>query len=162
MTTFKNLLLLIVLITLCSSNLNAQSLSPEIISNAGGNFENQAVGTLSWTIGEVVTESFEGSDITLTQGFQQSELKLSSIKEELPFTIKVFPNPTSDLLFIEGEFDKEYLVRLLSVNGKVLKANHISDSNTSIKIIDLPSSNYFLQIVDESTLNNNIYKIIKQ
>lgn len=51
---------------LISINLHAQ----QVVASAGGYFEGNNV-TLSWTLGEPVTETFTGSDVILTQGFQQ-------------------------------------------------------------------------------------------
>lgn len=47
-------------------NVNAQ----QVIASAGGYFENDNI-SLSWTVGEPVTETFAGVDLILTQGFQQ-------------------------------------------------------------------------------------------
>jgi len=44
--------------------------SQEVISSAGGYYQNENI-SLSWTLGEPVIETFEGSGLILTQGFQQ-------------------------------------------------------------------------------------------
>ncbi|MBE0637328.1 MAG: T9SS type A sorting domain-containing protein [Bacteroidales bacterium] len=53
-------------IMFASMNTNAQ----QVIASAGGYFENDNV-SLSWTVGEPVTETFIGAEMILTQGFQQ-------------------------------------------------------------------------------------------
>jgi hypothetical protein len=65
MNKAKTLLLLIVAFVL-SANVHTQ----EVIASAGGYFENEDI-SISWTIGETVTETFIGNDIIFTQGFQQ-------------------------------------------------------------------------------------------
>lgn len=51
--------------------LYSQSLTPEVVSASGDYFE-AVNGSLSWTLGEVATETFESGNTILTQGFQQT------------------------------------------------------------------------------------------
>jgi hypothetical protein len=48
----------------------AQSLSPEVIASSGDYYEN-ANASLSWTLGEIATETYSAGGSILTQGFQQ-------------------------------------------------------------------------------------------
>ncbi|OQX82230.1 MAG: hypothetical protein B6D64_00925 [Bacteroidetes bacterium 4484_276] len=57
-------------IWLSATVLYGQSVSPEVIATSGGYFENAEI-SLSWTLGETVTETFSSGNVTLTQGFQQ-------------------------------------------------------------------------------------------
>jgi hypothetical protein len=52
--------------------LNAQSLSPQVIASSGSYFSNGS-GSLSWTLGETMTETFIAGSSQLTQGFQQPD-----------------------------------------------------------------------------------------
>jgi hypothetical protein len=63
-------IIIIVICIILTANLNAQSLSPVVLASSGGYFESGTV-SLSWTLGEMATETFSGSNIILTQGFQQ-------------------------------------------------------------------------------------------
>lgn len=47
-----------------------QTISPEVVATSGDFFSTSSV-SLSWTCGEIMTETFTGSNIILTQGFQQ-------------------------------------------------------------------------------------------
>jgi hypothetical protein len=62
--------LLISIFTIVSVNLFAQSISPTVISTAGG-YSTGTTASLSWTLGEVATETLSNGSYTLTQGFQQ-------------------------------------------------------------------------------------------
>lgn len=53
-----------------SSFLSAQSLSPVVVSSSGDHFQ-ATNGSVSWTLGELVTETYASTNIVLTQGFQQ-------------------------------------------------------------------------------------------
>lgn len=78
----KNLFLL--LLSFMSWNLYAQTLSPTVISSAGG-YSTGTTVTLSWTLGELATETLSNGSIILTQGFQQPGVLVS-----LTTNIKVF------------------------------------------------------------------------
>jgi len=47
-----------------------QSRAQQVVASAGGYYEGDNI-SLSWTLGETVTETFTGDGIILTQGFQQ-------------------------------------------------------------------------------------------
>jgi hypothetical protein len=59
------ILAVLAIIMLCS-----QAKAQQVIASAGGYYEGETV-TLSWTLGEPVTETFSGGGVILTQGFQQ-------------------------------------------------------------------------------------------
>ena len=65
----KKVYLFIGLVSVCFFNVNAQ----EIISTSGDYFEN-TTGSISWTIGESMIETYTNGSEILTQGFQQSRL----------------------------------------------------------------------------------------
>jgi len=67
----------------------AQSLSPEVIASSGDYYEN-ANASLSWTLGEIATETYSGGSNILTQGFQQP--------------IGVTVKGVDILVFLEGPF----------------------------------------------------------
>src|SRR6478609_5245841 len=79
----------------------AQSLTPEVVATSGDFFSTTA-GSLSWTLGEPVVETFSNVASTLTQGFQQCEINLSGIDElNTDVCISVYPNPTSGMIYIQ-------------------------------------------------------------
>ena len=51
--------------------ISAQSLSNQVIANGGGHMEVSQAGSISYTLGELFFETYQG-DINLTQGFQQA------------------------------------------------------------------------------------------
>ena len=85
---------------------NAQSISPEVVATSGEHFQN-GTSQLSWTLGEVMIDTYSAGGTIVTQGFHQTQLTVTSIDESNPFSlnVNVFPNPTSQFLNIgvEGE-----------------------------------------------------------
>ena len=88
----KNLLI-ISLFLFSTASISAQ----QVISSAGSTKEN-----ISWTIGEVVTETTIG-DFCVLQGFNQSDdlgpASIEFVKSTIEFNI--YPNPVTDKLIIE-------------------------------------------------------------
>jgi hypothetical protein len=76
--------LFLLLLSFLSLSLFAQTLSPTVISSAGG-YSTGTTVTLSWTLGELATETLSTGSITLTQGFQQP-----SVLAGLALNVKVF------------------------------------------------------------------------
>lgn len=68
--------------------------------------------------------------------------------------IKIFPNPASDYIQIEGEFQKMILKNVLGVE---MNANF---NNNTVDMSNLPKGIYFLEIINNS--KSNIYKIFKE
>ncbi len=66
MPKMKKLMIYICIIGLCSLSINAQ----EIIT-ASGDYYESSNASLSWTIGESMTETYTDGTTILTQGFQQ-------------------------------------------------------------------------------------------
>ena len=50
--------------------LNAQTISPQVISTSGSSYS-AGGNSVSWTLGQIATETYSLPSVTLTQGFQQ-------------------------------------------------------------------------------------------
>jgi hypothetical protein len=74
----KGLALLTIFYLIYWSSASCQLSSPEVIATAGGFFTGTSL-TQSWTIGESITETFSGSSIIATQGFQQPGNELAKL-----------------------------------------------------------------------------------
>ena len=63
--------------------------------------------------------------------------------------IKVYPNPTSSKINIEG-LDGKYQIDILNVHGSKCKSVNFYGSSTVIDISDLPSALYIFSITNET------------
>ena len=136
--------------------IHAQDVHQNVIGNSGDYYQNTQ-GSLTWTLGELMTQTFKNGDNTLTQGFNQSNLTVTSIsKADFDFNIKVYPNPVTDILIIESDSQslKYYLYNLI---GEIISVGSLNNNREIVDFTSLPSGIYILQIGDVKT-----HKIIKQ
>jgi len=139
--------------------INAQ----ELISTAGNSHSNTN-GSISYTIGEPVIETFAGANNILTQGFQQSNLVVTAI-DELPgldFEISAFPNPATEIVKLrigkESAIGMQYM--LYDMNGNLLMKNRLEGTETKIPFSDLSAAEYIL-IVSNQDKELKSFRIVK-
>ena len=135
-------IIFVVFVIVCFTHSYAQTARLDVIANSGEFFSNPN-HSLSWTLGECVTETFTAIGNTLTQGFQQSLYVVTSI-DELTIegnTVSVYPNPVSDLINISvktgNSILKPYKIELFDSQGKILYLNQFNSD-----LIQLDMSKY--------------------
>ena len=129
---------------------NGQSIERDVIASAGDYFVSPAL-TLSWTMGESIVETVSNDYMTLTQGFQQGDMiTLTTVKDPLAelFDIKVFPNPTVDILniSINSQQDEIIIVQLYNLTGERVLTEKTREKNISLNLADLAAANYLLSL----------------
>ena len=132
----------------------------QVISSGGGYIED-SLFQLSWTLGETITGTVTDGTYTLTQGFQQANLKVTGLEvlNENLF-VEAYPNPTSDFLYIKSPGIDNLKAELYSLEGKLLQ---IMDLNTDISQVDftgLPSGTYILKVKQKEQVLRS-FKVIK-
>jgi len=139
-------------------------LAQQVVATAGSSMINSS-GSISYTIGEGVSRTISKGDNTLTQGFHQTTLSVSSINEikDLDFAISVYPNPTSDFvnLLVGKENVLGFLYQLFDMNGKLLAQKELKSNETNVPFQHLSSGFYLLKVKDGSQELKS-FKIIKQ
>ena len=134
----------------------AQDIKQNVIGSAGDDFKNNKV-SVSWTIGEAITETLITESYVLSQGFHQGNLTVIGVDNDFPaeFQIKAYPNPVKDLLIIETQ-EPGLKYQLIDVHGRVISNGFLHSSSEEIDCTTFPSGTYFLQVKKHKT-----YKIIK-
>lgn len=66
------------LMLLGAVSISAQSVTPQVVAAGGTHFDNGTI-SVSWTLGETMTQTFTAGNNSLTQGFHQPEVVLVSI-----------------------------------------------------------------------------------
>ncbi|PLX03319.1 MAG: hypothetical protein C0594_10635 [Marinilabiliales bacterium] len=162
-------LLYIIIFFVFSITSFAQSVSPEVVSTAGDFYSNSEL-SLSWTLGEIATETYENG-VVVTQGFQQPSYSIVTDIEQVSsiFNVKVFPNPATEYAYIEIQHQGElnsFTVRIYDILGKEVdaKTEWQSFDNISKVKVDLSSlsANIYLLRVEKSSKAVGTYRLIKK
>ncbi|WAC02031.1 T9SS type A sorting domain-containing protein [Lacinutrix neustonica] len=161
MKTNKLLLFLTPVFYLGISKSHAQ----QTLTSSGGDIMG-TTGSISYSVGQLAYVTNFGTTGAVAQGVQQANEyneTLSSVDfTELLQELKVFPNPTTDVLTLNfnNKTDTQLDYQIRDINGRILKSETNIASRLSINISELQSAIYFLEIK-----NNNkkvkIFKIIK-
>lgn len=142
----------------------SQSISPQVIATAGDHFSNTQV-QLSWTIGEPIIETSVSNTSVLTQGFQQTNLTITSVEDfAQELKINIFPNPASDIINIEFKENFEgSLLRLVDGKGRTLTSRKVSLKTTiqQLNVAHISAGTYYLQLLTEDSKAIKTFKIIK-
>jgi hypothetical protein len=139
---------------------HGQSISSQLIASSGVEGSTSSAQLTSST-GEVVVDFKSNTSSLLSQGFQQPESTNISVKEAyFNEGIRAFPNPTIDLVFLEGINPLTAKnIALSDGKGRTLETIDEISPKMSIDLTSRPSGVYYvtLNIKDQYV----VYKIEK-
>jgi hypothetical protein len=114
----------------------------DAVSAAGGD-----AGGVSWTLGEVVTETYATTALVVIQGFNQPEAGVVTGIDHVAarrLAVDVYPNPVVGLLHIAGADGETYRWQLSALDGKSLDSGQAS----TVDFTPRPAGTYLLRIGD--------------
>lgn len=146
-----------------SAGLSAQSISKQVIAPLGGTISN-GNNQLSYTVGEIVIGGMTAEDgsFQLGNGYYPS-LNLEVLSIDSPttnFLVKIYPNPTKEMIFITHPSSNSFKVFISDLTGKVLLQKNVGKQDP-INIERYPTGTYLINVTTEDK-KTNTYKIIKQ
>jgi hypothetical protein len=131
-----------------------------------GDYSTSPSISLSWTLGETISETGSGSGIVLTQGFQQPHFLITTIKEQLKGVgVSVYPNPAAGMLNVQfiSETFRKVIIELYSMSGQLVHKEAVEiESGTRILKIDLDAlanGQYKLVLNEENNSAQSVYTI---
>ncbi|MFH0758780.1 MAG: T9SS type A sorting domain-containing protein [Bacteroidota bacterium] len=141
----KKTLSLLFLAILTAGLLHAQKiqLAPSVLSAGGGYFEGNDI-SISWTLGELAVSTLTGTDLVLTQGFQQPfDLDVGMKKNQVNWGISAYPNPVGDELRIRFNIEAtgDFFIEIQDVTGRLISQEKHKQVNPG-DIILLNTSGY--------------------
>jgi len=142
---------------------NAQTAELSLISTAGGVFTSKNE-SLTFTVGEIVTETFSSNDLIITQGFLQPYSKPGvglPQETESQFSINIYPNPASNFFNIEVLEHEKYLMNVLDLNGKIIETRPLIEHSTKIDISNYYSGTYFIILTNNSKSIQESFVLVK-
>jgi len=138
--------------------------SQTLLSTGGTEFKNDNI-SLSWSLGETIIETHNSENITLTQGFQQPDIIITSIYESdrILHDVNVYPNPLIDHIIIEiGNIDsfKNVQYKIFDNLGSLILSEGLNQHITNIKLDNISTGQYFITIQSDGIIQKT-YKLIK-
>lgn len=135
----------------------SQTLSSSVISVAGGYEKTPSGMSLSWTIGEPIVDPLRSGDLVLTQGFQQPDLKISTAFTDPGFeaALSVYPNPASDYLQLETDYEQPIQFHLVDLSGKLINAGVWSQRH-AVDVRDLSAGPYALYFIAKERMVKSV------
>lgn len=85
-----------------------------------------------------------GTDKTITY----SDIKKIKLRSEQSVSVKVFPNPSSETIRINlpESINSQYVCRMYSAEGRIVKVTNVSGTNPSVDIKSLNVGSYFMEL----------------
>lgn len=135
--------------------------------------------TLTWTIGDLVTETGKVAQGSITQGFQQPVITVRQLddskqthlnpsenivaqRESKEFTATVFPNPVGSNITVQIEnANGEYFLDLYDTSGNLLLRGRSNNPLETIDLSSIPASQYILRISMIESQQSKAFSIIK-
>jgi len=154
-----------------------------VVAAQGDYFSNENI-QISWTLGEVFTESALQTKADLTQGFHQS-LLLESLLTQESFesdeeineendifgssqsknsSFNVFPNPSSGIYYIdlEDQFDFMITMDVFDVSGKLVNSQTINQKLSELDLSTFARGLYTLVLWNTEKGQIGASRLIKQ
>lgn len=142
-------------------NFNDLVISQESLTNNTYEFEGDYNQTYYWRV-KVKINSYE-SEWSAVWNFSMQTKSVIEIKDASVFS--VFPNPTSEVLYVKMNSNRNIPQELNVIDifgNKLLSMPNINDSDIlSVNLSQLPSGSYILQINDGYNIYFSSFKIIK-
>lgn len=127
--------------------------SQSLVSSAGESFSNESL-QISWSLGELVVETFTSDSYIITQGLHQSLLSPNSImegKNNADGDYSIYPNPTNDELFIkfnekQNPENRANRIIIYDTQGRAILEENILNNPHEIGISMLDGGLYYLKL----------------
>jgi hypothetical protein len=142
---------------------SAGTLKPDVVTTSGGYYANSA-GSLSWTLGEPISETVSDTSNTLTQGFQQGSYSVITVVNELTqpsIEIFVYPNPVSSLLNIRSDSSDPFRSVILDLQGNLVNEQSFETGQGQIDLRNLSDAIYLIEVFDMDGSRIKVFKIQK-
>lgn len=151
----------LLLLGLSLTGLQAQEVIPATGGNASG-----SGGSVSYSVGQVSTQTQTGTNGSVAQGVQQPyEIFVVTAIEQakgINLSVTAYPNPVTDYLTLS--IDKSDIsnlsYQLYDMNGKLLQSEKITGNQTRIVMSKLVPASYFVK-VNQRNKEVKMFKIIK-
>ena len=92
----------------------------------------------------------------------QREEALSVEDNAISFDLRVFPNPTTDILNISVRgLATDFTANIYSVTGQIVRSQRFSGETNSIEVSNFSNGIYLLEIVNTQNNSRSITRFVK-
>jgi hypothetical protein len=152
----------LLLVLLISSIGQAQSISKQVIGTSGKTLTNSNL-KVSYTVGEPVVGIMTAGGNQLGNGYYPTlNLQALSVEDiDMNVQIKLFPNPTSQALYVSHSELNSFMITVVDLNGKQVYAGTIN-KDEPLDVSNYTQGMYLVTIENKAANKKNTYKIIKK
>ena len=145
-----------------SLSITAQSISKQVIGAAGKTLSSDN-SKLSWTVGEPIVGLMTAGGNQLGNGYYPAMvLQTLSLEDNvLDVQLRVYPNPTSQSLYVSHPDMNSFGISIVDLNGKQLYSGTIKKEEP-LDVSGYMQGMYMVTIENTTTNKKNTYKIIKK
>ena len=149
----------LILLFLCGLFLNMQAVNITVIRLTGDAKEVQQVSAIQFLPGQTIKCQLSNGESTELTGVRKISFEnndFTAIEDVItPSTIHIYPNPTADMLIIDGVTAKQEIA-IYSLNGSKVLSTQSQEGTNTIQVSELPNGVYLLR------LSNETFKLIKE
>lgn len=140
----------------------SQTISKQVIGTAGKTQNNSDL-KVSWTTGEPVVGLMTAGGNQLGNGYYPAlDLQALSIEDTaMDVNLKVYPNPTSQFLFVSHPEFTSFAIQIVDLNGKQIYTGTINKEQP-LNVSAYSQGMYMITLENKATNQKNTYKIIKK
>ena len=140
----------------------SQTISKQVIGTAGKTQSNNNL-KVSWTTGEPVVGLMTAGGNQLGNGYYPAlDLQVLSVEDNtMDVQLRVYPNPTSQSLYVSHPDMSSFGITIVDLNGKQLYSGTINKEEP-LDVSNYTQGMYMVTIENTSTNKKNTYKIIKK
>ena len=152
----------LIIILLVSTLGYSQSISKQVIGAAGKMLTNSNL-KLSYTVGEPVVGLMTAGGNQLGNGYYPAlNMKVLSIEDNtLDVQLRVYPNPTSQSLYVSHPEINSFGISIADLNGKIIYQS-IINKEEPLDVSNYTQGMYLVTIENKESNKKNTYKIIKK
>ena len=159
---FPSFAMVVFLVMVFYHTSQSQTISKQVIGASGKTLSNSNL-KLSYTVGEPVVGLMTAGGNQLGNGYYPAmDIQALSIDDAtLNVEIKVYPNPTSQSLYVSHPEYNSFLIQITDINGKQIYTGTI-EKELPLDVSSYTQGMYLVTIENKETNKKNTYKIIKK
>jgi len=152
----NNKIFLFLLCLIASTSIRAQTITAGTISSFAGSVNNSTI-SINYSVGEVAVKTISNSSVSLTQGFLQPKLVITTGIVEVSDNddVLVYPNPSVDYVFIKS--NNLVTWEIFDSSGKSI----LIGDTTKIETNQLANGIYYMELLIKNKGNKKTIKLIK-